>query len=73
MEIMEPSWKFISIVLLKGARSDHLRFFKFSEILESEESLYFSHYPWWILLLENVPFGRYNENVTGNHNMRLTQ
>ncbi len=41
-------------VFFKGARSDCFRFFffKLSEILVSEVSLCFSHYPWWILTAE---------------------
>ena len=44
---------------------------KLMEILLSQESSYFSHSPWKILLLQHVPFGRYyNENMSGygNHN-----
>ena len=51
---------FQSFISLKGARSNCFKKnFKLSEILVSEESSYFSRYPWWILELKNVRFGRY--------------
>ncbi len=58
----------------KGASSDCFRlFFKLSEILVSEESSYFSHYPLWILQLKNVPLEDINENVTsyGNRQSKI--
>ena len=45
--------KSLNIPLKELARSDCFRFFfKLSEMLVSEKSSYFSHYPWWILQLK---------------------
>ena len=48
------------MVFIKGAKSYFFqRFFKFFEILISQESSYFSHTPCQILQLKHVLFGRY--------------
>ena len=48
--------------------------FKLSLILVSEESSFFSHYPWWISQLKLNRLEDINENVTsyGNHNYVYT-
>ncbi len=52
-------WKNKKILSLKVPGPITSDFFKLSEILVSEESSYFSHYPWWILQQKNEPSGRY--------------
>ena len=57
------------MAMFKGTQLDFSFFFfsKLLEILVSQESSYFSHNPWEISHLENVPFGDISEKKVSGY------